>query len=66
LARGLSITIRHRDGLVLGNSLNELKVGTINYGIAKRPHTRTIANEHEPHTGSAELFGEELASSASN
>src|SRR5882672_2933822 len=61
LARGLSITIRHRDGLVLGNALNELEVGTINYCITKRPHTRTIANEHEAYAGRPELFSEELA-----
>src|SRR6266850_5882204 len=66
LARGLSITIRHRDGLVLGYSLNELKVGTINYCIAKRPHTRTIANEHEAHAGRAELFSKQFTASAGN
>src|SRR6267142_3744601 len=66
LARCLGIAIRHRDRLILGNALNELKVGTINYGIAKRPHTRTIANEDEAYAGRTELFGKELAASPVN
>src|SRR6266851_506352 len=66
LTRGLRVTIRHRDGLVLRNPLNELKVGTVNYCIAKRPHTRTIANKHKANAGRAQLFGEELATSAGN
>ena len=63
-ARCLRKSVRHRDDLMLGCSLDELQIGPVDDGVTEGTHAGAIANEDEVNACGAKLLGQQLSASA--